>query len=65
MAWPLGAVADFNFILGVEDKLKATYDAISPSSVSGAPLRKRLEAAIRHVATFKLRAVSSVNASVR
>lgn len=58
MAWPLGAAADFNFIIGVEDRLKATYDSISPASVSGAPLRKRLEAAIRHVASFKLRGVS-------
>jgi hypothetical protein len=65
MAWPLGAAADFNFIMDVEDKLKETYNAISPSSISGAPLRQRLEDAIKHVATFKLRAVSAMLPSVR
>jgi hypothetical protein len=65
MAWPLGAAADYNFIISVENKLKETYNAISPSSVSGAPLRQRLESAINHVANFKLMAVSSVNASLR
>jgi len=65
MAWPLGAAADYNFIIGVEDKLKATYNAISPSSVSGAPIRKKLEDAIRHVANFKLRAVSPAGGSMR
>jgi hypothetical protein len=38
--------------MGVQGKLKATYDGISASSVSGAPLRKRIEAAMKHVATF-------------
>lgn len=52
MTWPLGAAADQDFIMGVQGKLKATYDGISASSVSGAPLRKRIEAAMKHVATF-------------
>lgn len=40
----------------MQTKLKATYDSIKPSSVSGAPLRKRLEIAMKHVETFRRQA---------
>jgi hypothetical protein len=62
MTWPLGdslgsyGPADQEFVATVEKKLKAVYDGISPSSVSGAPLRKRIEAAMKHVAVFRRQA---------
>jgi len=37
----------------VETRLKAAYYGINPGSVSGAPLRKRIEDAMKHISAFR------------
>jgi len=37
----------------VETRLEAAYKGINPGSISGAPIRKRIEDAMRHVSAFK------------
>jgi|688.fasta_scaffold83378_1 hypothetical protein len=34
-------------------RLKAAYHGINPGSVSGAPIRKRIEDALRHLSAFR------------
>jgi len=43
----------------VETRLKATYNSINPGSVSGAPIRKRIEDAMRHVSAFRRQSLDS------
>jgi hypothetical protein len=34
-------------------RLKAAYNGINPGSVSGAPIRKRIEDAMKHISAFR------------
>jgi hypothetical protein len=61
MAWPLGAVADYNFVVGVEDKLKLTHDSLNTTSANAISLRKQITDALAHVKVFKLHAVSTLS----